>query len=46
MGPRQRLDAALDRKHVIVDAFRPRQPDDRLDDGKRIAGAVIDLARQ
>ena len=43
---RQRLDAALDRRDVIVDAFGARQPDDRLDDGERIAGAVIDLARQ
>ena len=46
MRARQRLDAALDRLDVFVDALRAGEPDDRLDDGERIAGTVIDLARQ
>src|SRR5579863_3340588 len=46
MGARQRLDAALDRMHIIVDALGAGEPDDRLDHCQRITGAVIDFARQ
>ena len=44
MGPRQRLDATLDRLDVIVDTLGARQPDDGLDHRKRVAGAMVDLA--
>ena len=46
MRARQRPDAAFDRRDVVVDALGARQPDDRLHHGERIAGAMIDLARQ
>ena len=46
MRARQRLDAAFDRLHVVVDALGAGEPDDRLDHGERVAGAMIDLARQ
>ena len=46
MGARQRFDAAFNRRNVIVDALCPCQPDDRLNDSERIAGPVIDFARQ
>src|SRR6202040_403629 len=37
---------ALHRSDILVDALGARQSNDRLDDSERIAGAVIDLARQ
>ena len=43
---RQSLDAALHRSDIVVDALGARQSNDRLDDGERIAGAMIDLSRQ
>ena len=46
VGARQRLDAPFDRRDIAVDAVGARQPDDRLDHRQRIAGPMIDLARE
>src|ERR1700677_586194 len=46
MGPRQRLNAALDGPDILVDGARACQPDNRLHDSQSIAGAVVDFARQ
>src|SRR6266568_2511654 len=46
MRASQRLDATLDRLHILLDAFRTGQPDDGLNDRERIPRAMVDLARQ
>src|SRR6266567_671702 len=40
------MNSPLDGRNVRVDRLRPGESDNRLHDGKRVAGAVIDLARQ
>ena len=46
MRARQRFDSTLDRGDIALDVIGPCQPHDRLHHRKRIAGAVIDFARQ
>src|SRR5215472_5407101 len=43
---RQRFDAAFDCLYIFINAFCACQPDDGLNDGKRVARTVIDLPRQ
>src|SRR6266700_5203768 len=46
MRASQRLDATLDRLHILLDVFRASQPDDGLNDRERVPRAKVDLSRQ
>src|SRR5262249_11282788 len=43
---RQCFDATLDRMHVIFHVLCARQPDNGLNDGKRVARPMVNLPRQ
>ena len=44
MRVRQRFDATLHRRHIVVDIFRLSQSKDRLNYGKHIPCAMVNLA--
>src|SRR5262249_17038492 len=46
MRARQGFDAAFNCLYVIINVLSARQPDDGLNDGKRITGPVINFSRQ